>query len=247
MTPLLDLLATVVGATISGLVGVGIVLFQRWYKDRRKFDATVLAPAYTYVTGLPDECPWLNQPSPPWEAFDAYHTQKIPARFRLQFKELSTRLEAYASTYNRWSEFGMAGGGWSSFAESVRGALPYLSADMTVLVLHPKGSDAKVTHDLQAVTSGLVPYILSNPGDPERAWRLLDAGSDRVYPSVQVVRILRVEDPVVLAKVFNAILQNVDAPKATKLVESMRASYARVEEQARTIRGLLTRRLGFDR
>jgi len=243
MTAVSDFLATVVGAVISGLVGVAIVLFQRWYKDRRKFEVTVLAPAYTYVANLPEDCPWLNQQNPPWDAFDAYQTQKIPSKSRVPFQELSTLLAAYSAIYNRWSAFAMSGGGWTGFAGSVQSVLPYLSDDKMVVILQPKGSDAKVTHDVMTVTSGLVPYVLSNEGDPDRAWQLLDAGPSTVYPSRQVVRILRASDPGVLQKVFDAGLQNTNAPKAQALLEEMRASYARVNEEADNLRSLLRRRL----
>jgi hypothetical protein len=246
MTAVSDFLATVVGAAISGLVGVGIVLFQRWYKDRRKFEVRVLAPAYTYVVTLPDDCPWLNLPPPPWETFDAYATQKIPPKFRVSFKELSMRCAEYFATYNRWSEFATSAGGWTRFAESVQGVLPYLSDDKMTVVLRPKGSDVRIMPSLHAVTSGLVPYVLANPSDPERAWRLLDAGPDQVYPSIQVVRVLRAEDPAVLRTVFDAILKTTDAPKATKLVESMRDSYARVAEEKRALRTRLATRLGLN-
>ncbi|MCI4343466.1 MAG: hypothetical protein L3J92_05060 [Thermoplasmata archaeon] len=231
MTALSDLLATAVGATISGLAGVVIVLFQSWRKDIRKFEGRVLAPAYTYVAGLPDDCPWLNLSPPPWEALDAYATQKIPPEFRSAFKELSARLDAYSATYTRWYEFLTSDKGGPGFETSVRGVLPYLSEDKQSVVLKPDTSDAKVVHSLITITNGLVPYVLSNLSNPERAWGLLDAGWEWVYPSVKVVRVLREVDPAVLPKMFDAIIQSAEAPKATKLVESMRDSYARVAEE----------------
>lgn len=246
MTDLSDIWTLISGAVIAGLVGVAVVLFQQWYADRRRFEADTLGPAYSYVASIPRDCTWQNLPDPPWKEVDPYSWQKIPAKYRLPFQELSTRLVAYSATYNRWSEFAMSGGGWAGFAESIRNVLPYLSSDKMVVVLQPTESDAKVTHDVHAVASGLVPYVLSNKGDPGRAWQLLEAGPSTVFPSKQVVRILQASDPGVLQKMFDAVLQNGSAPKAANFVESMRESYARVAEQAHTLKVLLADRLGFE-
>ncbi len=109
------------------------------------------------------------------------------------------------------------------------------------------GVDSSDTYPLQAFLYGAVPFALLNPGDPDRAWeQLLTMGSGYMWSAKQVVLALRQKEPAALRKVSEAILTNADAPKAQTYLEAMRTSYARVAEQASTLRAVLSNRLGLD-
>jgi hypothetical protein len=245
-----NFVATFSGAAAAGGVGLFTLYAQQRLKDRRKFERNTLRPVYSYVAGIPKDCPWQNLPDPPWKDIDPYSWQKIPAKLRGPLADLSKRVEVYGTTYARWFYFSSEGGS-ASFDQSVRPFLLQYSPDngatISVRMMGVEAADAMSKVLLQGLVYWAVPYVLMNPTDPERAWeQLVAAGPATTYSTKELVRTLRTKDPATLRKVFDAILATPDSAKAKIYVEAMSAAYASVEERARGIRGKLARRLGFD-
>ena len=234
------------GAAIAGLVGVTVVLFQQWYADRRRFETDTLAPAYSYVSSMPKDCPWENLPVPPWKELDPYSWQKIPTKYRESFQRLAVQRDAYEAAYGRWFEFG-GERGWASFDESLRSLfLPYSPDNGNTIIGRRIGLESNVTVPLHSLAYGSVPYVLLNIGGPDRAWdQLTNNSPGSMYWAKEAVRALRKSDPALLQKVFDAIVANPDSTKARTLLESMRDSYGKFAVTANSVKMVLANRLGF--
>lgn len=241
-----DFLATLVGATVAGVVGLATLLIQQRLDSRRRLNEEYLAPAFSYVMGLPRECPWGSLADPEWSKLDSYHWLRIPAKYRLPLREMSARLEAYGQAYSHYFEF-MGEKGWPSFAESVRSSLSkYLSADGTAITARGIGIDSGATLQVQWIVVGVAPYVLTNPGNPDRAWSELETvGPSPFYWAKQMTQSLRKADPSALQKLFESITGSLEAATGRLVAESLRESYGKVTEQAQIVRKLLARRLNL--
>ncbi len=206
--------ATLAGAAVAGGIGLATLYTQQQLDNRRRLNEEILAPAFNYVASLPTECPWSDLAEPEWSKLDSYHWLRIPSRYRLPLREMSNRLAAYGRAHAPYSEF-MGETGWESFSGAVRSALPVcLVGDGSALKARSVGIDSGATIQVQLILVGVVPYVLTNPTNSDRAWDLLDkAGPSSFYWAKQVTQSLRKTDPPALQRLFDAISSNSNAPK----------------------------------
>ncbi len=242
------LLATVTGAAIAGVVGIATLLFGQWLADRRLLNDGVLAPAFNYVAELPRNWPWVGLGEPVWRELDRFRWLKIPAKFRRQFSELGTRIDAHAKLAARYWEF-MRTNGDESFAASVRRALSKIvSADGSSIRGRGIGLDQDVTIQVQDIVNGVVPFVLMNPKAQARAWEQLDAvGPASYYWAKEAIRGLQDTDRPSLTILFDAVENNPDAVGARPLVQSTYESFGLVVQQANVVRDSLAARLRLKR
>jgi hypothetical protein len=242
-----EVLAAVITAAAAA-IGIPTLFIRQWLADKRVVNQELLVPAFNFAVELPEKWPWGGLGELGWKQLDPYRRLKIPAKYRQQLSELQSRIDAHEKLYARYFEF-MGASGRANFSSSVQGALSkYVSADGSTIRAKDIGLEGEASIQVQWITEGALPYVLMNPGAPERAWDQLEAaGPGLYYWSRQATMGLRKVDPQSLRRLFESIESNSEAVKALPLVKSLYESFELVAQQSRVVSASLGARLGIKR
>ncbi len=239
-----DLWLTVLGGGIAGGIGILTFSFQQWRTDRRKLDEEALVPAFNYVNSLPNRWPWDYIQEPDWYQLDSYTWYKLPTKFRRELDKMRNELKTHNETCARWLNL-IGGAVTVSFRESIEAALSrYVNGG--AIQGKKMGIESGATFEIERLVPGVLPYILLNPHDPDRAWdELGKIGGGTSYWASIVTEVLRKNDPSALKNLFGAITSNPNASECRRLAESALRTFQSVIQESMVARELLAKRLNI--
>ncbi len=245
MTVVDDFLATATGAAAAGVIGLATLLIQQSLDRRRKQDEEILGPAFSFVMGIPEHPTWTGIGEPPWAGLDSYHWLRVPKRYRRPLSEMSKRLQEYGGVWGRYFQFSGGTANKRIVASTREGLAGYATDDGSTVLAERLGIEGGAVIVVAWIATGILPYVVMNPGAADRAWdQLLKEGPDSLYWSKQIVEALRTRDPATLQRVFDGISQIPEISTAREIVNAFRESHRKLLEQAKIVRTVLATRLG---